>query len=82
MALAEKSPPPPPRITGLVCDGTFQLITGGVDSSAEDTFAGPVHLVLVDREGAFVEVRAQAYMSAAFWSPSRCSHLVAGYMLA
>ena len=61
MARAEKSPPPPPKITGLVCDGTFQLITGGVDSSAEDTFAGLVHLVLVDREGAFVEVRAQAY---------------------
>ena len=32
MARAEKSPPPPPKITGLVCDGTFQLITGGVDT--------------------------------------------------
>jgi hypothetical protein len=61
IALAEKSSPPPPKITGLVCDGTFQLVTGSVDSSTEETFDGPVHLVLVDREGDFVEVRAQAY---------------------
>ena len=61
IAFAEKSSPPPPKITGLVCDGTFQLVTGSVDSSTEETFDGPVHLVLVDREGDFVEVRAQAY---------------------
>ena len=61
IALAEKSSPPPPKITGLVCDGTFQVVTGSVDSSTEKTLDGPVHLVLVDREGDFVEVRAQAY---------------------
>jgi hypothetical protein len=52
---------PPPKITDLVCDGTFQLVTGSADSSTEEIFDGPVHLVLVDREGDFVEVRAQAY---------------------
>ena len=60
IVLAEKSPPPPPKITGFVCDGTFQLVTGSVDSNTEEIFDASGHLVLVDREGDFVEVRAQS----------------------
>ena len=79
IALAEKSSPPPPKITGLVCDGTFQLVTGSVDSSTEETFDGPVHLVLVDREGILSKCGHRP-MSAAFWCPSRYSPLAAAYM--
>jgi len=55
--------PVPVEITtvGLVCDGQFEVITGGVDTQAEEMFDGPVHLVLVARDGDFVEVRMQAF---------------------
>ena len=60
---AHAEDPVPVEITtvGLVCDGQFEVITGGVDAQAEEMFDGPVHLVLVARDGDFVEVRMQAF---------------------
>ena len=60
---AHAEDPVPVEITtvGLVCDGQFEVITGGVDTQAEEMFDGPVHLALVARDGDFVEVRMQAF---------------------
>ena len=45
---AHAEDPVPVEITtvGLVCDGQFEVITGGVDTQAEEMFDGPVHLAL------------------------------------
>ena len=50
---AHAEDPVPVEITtvGLVCDGQFEVITGGVDTQAEEMFDGPVHLALVARDG-------------------------------
>ena len=60
---AHAEDPVPVEITtvGLVCDGQFEVITGGVDTQAEEMFDGPVHLALAARDGDFVEVRMQAF---------------------
>ena len=41
---AHAEDPVPVEITtvGLVCDGQFEVITGGVDTQAEEMFDGPV----------------------------------------
>ena len=60
---AHAEDPVPVEITtvGLVCDGQFEVITGGIDTQAEEMFDGPVHLALVARDGDFVEVRMQVF---------------------
>jgi hypothetical protein len=50
----------------LLCDGEFQVLTGGVDKVSEEMFRGSVHITLIkDKdakvEGEIAEIRLQAF---------------------
>lgn len=62
-AAAQADTPEPAvlKTVGLVCDGSFQVITGGVDSAVEEVFDGPAHLALTMRDNDFVGVTVQTF---------------------
>ncbi|MEX0503493.1 hypothetical protein AB3X55_07840 [Alphaproteobacteria bacterium LSUCC0719] len=45
----------------LVCEGEFRIQRGTVEGIAEDSFAGTMHVALVARDAAVVEVRLQTF---------------------
>ena len=62
-AAAQADTPEPAvlKTVGLVCDGSFQVITGGVDSAVEEVFDGPAHLALTMRDDDFIGVTVQTF---------------------
>ena len=46
---------------GLVCEGEYRTQEARIDSVAEDMFGATMHVLLVEHEGQFVELRLQAY---------------------
>lgn len=49
------------KSVALICDGEYRTTTGAIEGSAETSFTGTMHVVLVEQDGRFVEIRLQAY---------------------
>ena len=45
----------------LICEGEYRTTTGAIEGSAETSFAGTMHVALVEQDGSFIEIRLQAY---------------------